>query len=150
MLKKQFHCPHFCNILFLISHSKDMYGNTPLHYAKPYPDQSIVLYLLSHGAKLDVNNRKVVNLNENTLEKYFFENTFVFITKIKSCQKIEFFLEFDIGGIKPRFYTFECRVNCFEHPMVLQSCLIHPIFWTKYKLLWTLKMFVMWFCLATG
>ena len=56
-----------------------MYGNTPLHYAKPYPDQSIVLYLLSHGAKLDVNNRKVVNLNENTLEKYFFE----------SCVKVE-------------------------------------------------------------
>ena len=33
----------------------DTYGNTPLHYAKSYPDQSIVKLLLSCGAKIDVN-----------------------------------------------------------------------------------------------
>ena len=35
----------------------DTYGNTPLHYAKPYPDQSIVKLLLSCGAKIDVNQQ---------------------------------------------------------------------------------------------
>jgi ankyrin repeat protein len=50
-----------------------MYGNTALHYAKSYPDQSIVKYLLSHGAKLDVNPQNEVNLNDRTLEEYFFE-----------------------------------------------------------------------------
>ena len=30
-------------------------------------------YLLSHGAKLDVNPQKVVNLHHSTLEEYLFE-----------------------------------------------------------------------------
>ena len=44
-----------------ILNRRDTYGNTPLHYAKPYPDQSIVKLLLSLGAKLDVNQQGTVN-----------------------------------------------------------------------------------------
>ena len=40
-----------------ILNRRDTYGNTPLHYAKPYPDQNIVKLLLSLGAKLDVNQQ---------------------------------------------------------------------------------------------
>ena len=55
------------------SSRKDTYGNTALHYAKSYPDQSIVKFLLSHGAKIDVNPQKMVNVHHRTLEEYFYE-----------------------------------------------------------------------------
>ena len=56
-----------------IAYRKDMYGNTALHYAKPYPNQSIAKTLLSYGAKLDVNPQEMINLNEKTLEEWFFD-----------------------------------------------------------------------------
>ena len=40
-----------------ILNRRDNYGNTPLHYAKPYPNQNIVKLLLSFGAKLDLNQQ---------------------------------------------------------------------------------------------
>ena len=43
-----------------ILNRRDTYGNTPLHYAKPYPDQNIVKLLLSLGAKLDVNTQGTI------------------------------------------------------------------------------------------
>ena len=45
-----------------ILNRRDTYGNTPLHYAKPYPDQNIVKLLLSLGAKLDVNTQGTIQL----------------------------------------------------------------------------------------
>ena len=49
-------------------------GNTPLHYAKPYPDQAVVKMLLCNGAKLDRNSQGAINLNPKTLEEHFYEN----------------------------------------------------------------------------
>ena len=57
-----------------IINRKDSYGNTALHYAKQYPDQSIVKFLLRNGAKIDVNQQKLINVNTRTLEEYFYEN----------------------------------------------------------------------------
>ena len=53
-----------------ILNRRDTYGNTPLHYAKPYPDQNIVKLLLSLGAKLDVNTQGTIKLYYGS--KYFF------------------------------------------------------------------------------
>lgn len=60
-----------------IINRQDSYGNTALHYAKQYPDQSIVKFLLGHGAKIDVNPQKVVNINSRTLEEYFYETCII-------------------------------------------------------------------------
>ena len=57
-----------------IVNRQDDYGNTPLHYAKTYPDQSIVILLLENGAKIDKNPQGTINVNSKTLEQYFFEN----------------------------------------------------------------------------
>ena len=46
-----------------IINRQDSYGNTALHYAKQYPDQSVVKFLLRNGAKIDVNQQKLVNIN---------------------------------------------------------------------------------------
>ena len=46
-----------------IINRKDSYGNTAMHYAKQYPDQSIVKFLLKNGAKIDVNQQKLININ---------------------------------------------------------------------------------------
>ena len=48
-------------------------GNTALHYAKPYPDQSVAQFLLNHGAKIDINHQKNININPRTLEQYFYD-----------------------------------------------------------------------------
>ncbi len=56
-----------------IINRQDNQGNTALHYAKQYPDQEIVKFLLSYGAKIDVNPQKVVNINPRTLDEYFYE-----------------------------------------------------------------------------
>ena len=53
---------------------KDSYGNTALHYAKSYPDQTIVKFLLGQGGKIDVSSQKIVNVHHRTLEEYFYEN----------------------------------------------------------------------------
>ena len=50
-----------------IINRRDSHGNTALHYARTYPDQSVVKFLLSHGAKIDVNHQKMVNINPRTL-----------------------------------------------------------------------------------
>lgn len=55
----------------------DSYGNTPIHYARPYPDQTIVKVLLKHGAKLDQNPQGQLNLNPRTLEEYFYEECII-------------------------------------------------------------------------
>jgi hypothetical protein len=52
----------------------DEYGNTPLHYARTYPDQALCVLLFSNGAKIDKNPQGVINVNSRTLEKYFNEN----------------------------------------------------------------------------
>ena len=46
-----------------IINRQDSYGNTALHYAKQYPDQSVVKFLLRNGAKIDVNQQKLVNIS---------------------------------------------------------------------------------------
>jgi len=56
---------------------KDNYGNTALHYAKAYGDQSIVKFLLFNGAKIDINPQKVVNVHHKTLEEYFYEKCII-------------------------------------------------------------------------
>ncbi|TRY68237.1 hypothetical protein TCAL_06841 [Tigriopus californicus] len=55
----------------------DSYGNTPIHYARPYPDQAIVKVLLKNGAKLDQNPQGQLNLNPRTLEEYFYEECII-------------------------------------------------------------------------
>ena len=52
----------------------DSNGNTALHYARTYPDQSVVKFLLGHGAKIDINQQQFVNINPRTLEEYFYES----------------------------------------------------------------------------
>ena len=51
----------------------DSHGNTALHYAKHYPDQSIVVLLLDNEAKLDKNPQGIVNVHPRTIERYFYE-----------------------------------------------------------------------------
>ena len=51
----------------------DSHGNTALHYAKYYPDQSIVVLLLDNEAKLDKNPQGIVNVHPRTIERYFYE-----------------------------------------------------------------------------
>ncbi len=60
-----------------IINRRDSYGNTALHYARQYPDQSIVKFLLVNGAKIDVNQQKLVNVNPRTLEEYFYESCII-------------------------------------------------------------------------
>jgi len=52
----------------------DSYGNSALHYAKPYPNQRIAKLLLLHGAKLEVNDQGLLNLHPRTLEEHLFEH----------------------------------------------------------------------------
>ena len=52
----------------------DSYGNTPLHYAKPYPKTEVVIFLLQQGAKIDLNNQGILNLVPRTLEEYFYDH----------------------------------------------------------------------------
>ncbi len=51
----------------------DHQGNSALHYAKPYPDQSVAKLLLRHGAKLERNEQKAINVLPRTLEEHFYE-----------------------------------------------------------------------------
>ena len=51
----------------------DSYGNSALHYAKPYPDQEIAKLLLKHGAKLHGNPQNAINLHAKTLEDHLYD-----------------------------------------------------------------------------
>jgi len=49
----------------------DSYSNSALHYAKPYPNQSVAKLLLKHGAKLEVNDQGMLNVHPRTLVRIF-------------------------------------------------------------------------------
>ena len=57
-----------------IVNSLDSYGNSSLHYAKSYPNQDIVIFLLQKGAKIDLNPQNVINISPKTLEEYFYDH----------------------------------------------------------------------------
>ena len=61
----------YCTIFLILEHFP--IGNTALHYAKPYPDQTVAQFLLNHGAKIDINHQKNININPRTLEQYFYD-----------------------------------------------------------------------------
>ena len=56
---------------------RDLYEDTPLHYAKLYPEQRISKLLLRHGAKIDRNAHHVINLRPAVVQEYFLEHCIV-------------------------------------------------------------------------
>ena len=57
-----------------IVNRQDSYGNTPLHYARPYPDSGVAKLLMANGAKLDMNPQGLINVNPRTVEEYFYDH----------------------------------------------------------------------------
>ena len=57
-----------------VINSMDSYGNTPLHYAKHYPDTALVIFLLQQGAKINLNSQGIINVVPKTLEEYFYDH----------------------------------------------------------------------------
>ena len=55
--------------------------NTALHYAKQYPDQSVVKFLLRNGAKIDVNQQKLVNISP----RYTLQCLISMLCKVSIC-----------------------------------------------------------------
>ena len=60
-----------------ILNQEDKYGNTALHFAKLYQDQSVARLLLQHGAKLSINKQNVINVKAKTLEAYLTKDCIV-------------------------------------------------------------------------
>ena len=80
----------------------DSYGNTPLHYAKPYPSNQVVLFLLGEGAKIDLNQQGALNLVPRTLEEYFYDHC------IKTAEG---------GDIDDEEFTITVNFKLFEKPV---------------------------------
>lgn len=105
-----------------IINRQDSYGNTALHYAKQYPDQSMAKFLLRNGAKIDVNPQKVVNVNPRTLEEYFYESCFTTegddLDEEEFCIKINFQLfEKPIYGAKDDLSVAKDKANAWSLQM---------------------------------
>lgn len=61
-----------------IVNNRDSYGNTALHYARPYPSPEVTLVtLLANGAKLDMNAQGQINMNPKALHRYFLEHCII-------------------------------------------------------------------------
>ena len=52
----------------------DSSGNTALHYAKHYPNQDVVKFLLRNGARIHRNPQGSMNMMPRVLEDHFFED----------------------------------------------------------------------------
>ena len=98
-------------------------GNTALHYAKPYPDQSVAQFLLNHGAKIDINHQKNININPRTLEQYFYdyciipEGDDIDDEDFKIRIKFKLFEKPVYGGSR-FWFTYLLNVSFFGHPFV--------------------------------
>ena len=51
----------------------DTSGNSALHYAKHYPNQEVVKFMLRNGAKIHKNDQEVINVHPKTLEDYLYK-----------------------------------------------------------------------------